>query len=468
MPIKRNQPCPCGSGKRYKKCCAESDVCPETQSNKLSTYVLRKDFLDALKYFKNDQSLASYDPQDLFYLGTYFKNRSQIHEAISCFKEILSIDPDHPAANNDLGVIFQGQKKFNEAEFHFERTMAADPESPIAINNLGCLRRKQGRHHEALRLLREATRADPGYFMAFFNIGLLLRDEDEFDLALENLKQAVAIHKDYAQAYIEMAIIAWIKGELDFCRECLDLTSADSSFLTQNDKKTIIPFHKLISGLLDYEMENPDQYDGSAHLPLIYAIGDSHSLCLANRVLGGGDNKFSGKSLFVSGCKAWHLGNTELNEYKYTFEKKCSLIPSGAYVIVLIGEIDCRVDEGILVNHKKTNNDLDLSIRDVVENYVTYVDKILRSRKIVPVICNIPAPYVNRPGLIEDEKEEVCYVVEKFNEFLNEYAAMRKIRILDINSISKDKLGAAKPSAYIDNCHMKPSAYDELIAHVFD
>lgn len=466
MTTRRNKSCPCGSGERYKKCCGRTNGSFDVQISELAQSVSQGDFTEAIKCFKKDPSLETWDPQIVFDLGLFLKNRGQVKEAMACYQKLLSMKPDHYDANNNLGIIFAEQNKLKDAAVYFERTVALAPEAWRGLYNFGTVRRQLGQYEEALRYFQKTTLAKPDYAEAFFNIGIVLRDQEELGRAIDNFKHAISLKPDYPRACSELAIIYWVIGERDSCRQYHNSTSLDSPAVAPKDLKTITAFQKFVSKLLLYAEGHSDQYAGLAQLPVLYAIGDSHSLTLANRVTGLGRDKFVGRSLFVSGCKAWHLGNHEYNEYKYTFEKKTALIPSGATAVVMVGEIDCRIDEGILLYHKKNNNDLVESIRDVVRNYVAYVERVLRSKGIDPIICNIPAPFVDNHG--ETAKEEVVYVVKEFNSVLQEVASSMGIKILDIYSISRDKYGVANLSLYLDGCHLLPSAYDGPIAQLLE
>ena len=98
----------------------------------------------------------------------------------------------------------------------------------------------------------------------------------------------------------------------------------------------------------------------------------------------------------VIGCKAWHLGNKDKNSYKYEFEKTIESIPAGATTILMFGEIDCRLKEGIIKNHKKNNTNLTESIITLVDNYFNYILRVLTDRNIFPIICNVPANHIEQ------------------------------------------------------------------------
>jgi hypothetical protein len=63
--------------------------------------------------------------------------------------------------------------------------------------------------------------------------------------------------------------------------------------------------------------------------------------------------KYVCRSNWIVGCKQWHLGNSFENEYKYKFRKIINSITSSHNILLAIGEIDFRVDDGILKHARK-------------------------------------------------------------------------------------------------------------------
>jgi hypothetical protein len=79
----------------------------------------------------------------------------------------------------------------------------------------------------------------------------------------------------------------------------------------------------------------------------LYVCGDSHSLCPAWRTLCIHGKKVLLHSALVTGLKHWHLRPSSRFYPKANFYEVVSKIPSGASIVMLFGEIDCR--EGILL-----------------------------------------------------------------------------------------------------------------------
>src|SRR5690242_6111040 len=85
MSTGRNDPCPCGSGKRFKHCCGVLQNGPAAEPPPLTAAQLRADEL-----FEGVLPLLQAGGSD---------------EARGVCEEILRLDPDHPGALYSLGVM---------------------------------------------------------------------------------------------------------------------------------------------------------------------------------------------------------------------------------------------------------------------------------------------------------------------------------------------------------------------------
>lgn len=85
MSIGRNDPCPCGSSKKYKKCCLITHE--QTQANKLKAYQDRLIQYNEEweEWFKNDQALG----QKLIAEANFQNSPNSLHDQI-VLDEILN------------------------------------------------------------------------------------------------------------------------------------------------------------------------------------------------------------------------------------------------------------------------------------------------------------------------------------------------------------------------------------------
>jgi tetratricopeptide (TPR) repeat protein len=161
-PIRRNDPCPCGSGRRYKEC--HGSLAPQAG-------------LDALVR----RALTAHQ-------------QGRIAEAEADYRAILAAHPGHPVATHYLGLATWQKGDPEGAERLMRAALEADASIADFHNNLGLLLRDTGRAEEAVACFRRALEVDPGYAGARSNLGLALESAGRVAEAVEAWRAALASH----------------------------------------------------------------------------------------------------------------------------------------------------------------------------------------------------------------------------------------------------------------------------------
>ena len=116
--IDRNEPCPCGSGKKYKKCCQEKDreKTPKHLDEKGMPYLRQVMEKEYLKMEDAEISRA----QDLVYDGWEAMAHGP-REAKRFFERAIKLDPDLADAYNGLAEIAISKGTFSVAEEYYRK-----------------------------------------------------------------------------------------------------------------------------------------------------------------------------------------------------------------------------------------------------------------------------------------------------------------------------------------------------------
>jgi len=137
----RNDPCPCGSGKKYKHCCLEKDRAAELapavrqrvalQAQKANQVALRKDYqeelLESQATLQEAQALdaASNAVVDLVHAG-------RLDEAEQAARELLVRYPEVHDGYDRLGMVHEARGQFREAADCYRKVIEftrANPEN---------------------------------------------------------------------------------------------------------------------------------------------------------------------------------------------------------------------------------------------------------------------------------------------------------------------------------------------------
>ena len=108
MPPGRNEPCSCGSGRKYKHCCGKTPAdrsapkrpLPDAKFARVPRQTLGKDALAALE--SASRSLPG-DAQVHYLLGQALEEHGLLERAAESFGRATALNPELAEAHNDLG-----------------------------------------------------------------------------------------------------------------------------------------------------------------------------------------------------------------------------------------------------------------------------------------------------------------------------------------------------------------------------
>jgi hypothetical protein len=138
-------------------------------------------------------------------------------------------------------------------------------------------------------------------------------------------------------------------------------------------------------------------------------------------------------------------------------------MPENSPFICCFGEIDCRLDEGILPYYRRTGGDLEQLIADETSRYVAYVAVAATPRRLKPILVGVPAPNLDalvaeQPDASTDDKSLLIDIVKVFNICLRRAADRHGFRMVDVFAVSAGPDGKATGDQHVDPYHLKPEA----------
>lgn len=210
----RNDPCPCGSGKKYKKCCGQAAV---QQHAPASAEIDRLAALfGAGKYAeveKRARILVGQRPD----FGTAWKILGVTLKLLGkdCLPALLKASelmPEDIEAAKNLGIVLHELGRFDEAEAVYLRALRINPDYAEANYNLGNTLAELGRLNEAEALFRRALQNNPNYAAACYNLGNTLAKLERLNEAEACYRQALLIKPDYAEALCNLGNVILEQG----------------------------------------------------------------------------------------------------------------------------------------------------------------------------------------------------------------------------------------------------------------
>jgi predicted O-linked N-acetylglucosamine transferase (SPINDLY family) len=176
----RNDLCPCGSGKKYKKCCGAKTAVAVQQSNAAQWLYEARHFYDAADYVRALELFerAARDcPNDAFIqnnIAVVLLNLGRAEEAAHYGRQALKLDPTFADAHNNLARALAVLGQHQEAVTQYRLAIKRSPDNALFKYNLGSLLQSiPGQLDEAERCYQDALRLQPQFSPVLVNLGAI-------------------------------------------------------------------------------------------------------------------------------------------------------------------------------------------------------------------------------------------------------------------------------------------------------
>ena len=275
--VGRNDPCPCGSGKKFKRCCLQESapVSAPAQIAQPQPPQLMKLALvhheagrlrEAGELYKKILLIDPENADALHFSGlaahqsgqtevaislmtraiereprraSYFLNLGQVLEtsgecdrAIEHYRQAISLDVDLEAAHYKLGIALMREGNPGGAALSFSQALRIRPASHEATSGLGNALHKLGRLDQSIICYRTAISLSPTYVEAHNNLGTVLQELGRFDEAIASYHQALSHNPDSAEAHSNLGTALRSSGNFEeaaqSCQKAIALRTDDA------------------------------------------------------------------------------------------------------------------------------------------------------------------------------------------------------------------------------------------------
>jgi tetratricopeptide (TPR) repeat protein len=394
-------------------------------------------------------------------LGNTLKELGRIDEAEASYTQAIALKPNYAEATYNLGITLKDLGRLDEAEASLTQAIALKPDFAEAHSNLGVTLQELGRLDEAEASLRQAivlNAKEPKFFRYYSSCITYLHTSYSANLSLEKLWEE-SNEQIATEIRLPLAIHKFMTNDLKGSRQLLSSHFADSSnpYRHKLELKGVRTLWDWLEILLDWHDSNckdkilpPTQ--------IMYVIGDSHTLSYQGITLETPNDIFLCKCEFIEGCKQWDLGQEGMNKFKYKFEKIIDSLPPTSQLLLSVGEIDCRIDVGVLPHCKKNpEKKIQQVINDTVSNYLNYILKKTSPYLHKITIQGIPCPNIHRDSYRKKKITELTDLVQEFNRVLKAKSKSYGFGFLDLSQITNDGKGFSNGLWHTDTWHLAPS-----------
>jgi tetratricopeptide (TPR) repeat protein len=205
--IGRNDPCPCGSGKKYKQCCEATGVTAQAASSAgghpsfnpqhaLQTAMAQHqagNLVVAESLYKQVLQSAPNQPDALHLLGLIAKQKGDLATAAQLMRKALNHNPNYVEAYVNLGATLQEQEKLKEAADCYRKAIALRPNYAEVHSNLGVVLKAQNNLHESAASFVRSLELNPHSAETLANLDALLKEMAAPDEALIYYRKVLEI-----------------------------------------------------------------------------------------------------------------------------------------------------------------------------------------------------------------------------------------------------------------------------------
>ena len=288
----RNDPCLCGSGRKYKKCCEQpgriSGIAPLLAEARLAIQQGRLERAGQLcgEVLAN----SSHHADALHLMGVVSAQTGQNERAVELIREAIASNPDDAMAITNLAVSLHALGRNEDALEHLHKANRLNPQSPHTLRNLAVVLSDLGRWAEAATYLdrwrqlepanaevyrwmgdwhsgqhlREqavpcylkALELDPGEIDTASNLGACLAETGRRESALALLCKIVELNPNHAGAWGNLGVATKnfgdLKTALHCCERALALEPGDAKALW-NRSLCLLGMGRIEEGWKEYE-----------------------------------------------------------------------------------------------------------------------------------------------------------------------------------------------------------------------
>jgi Flp pilus assembly protein TadD len=442
--------------------------------------------------FRQAIALKSDDAESHGNLGVTLQELNKSEEAEVSLRQAIAFKSDYAEAHSNLGFVLKKLGRLNEAEVSLRRSLALKSDLHETHNNLGDTLRILGRLDEAEVSLRQATALKADYAEAHNNLGITLQLRGQLDESEVSLRKAIVLKPDFAPAIlnlstvlnymnnldaaihsykkllqidpdniglragVNLAIYKFLDGDFAQSRKYL-LNASNIQGKSSPEFRNGKVFHSYLLKILNWHKDKYFDHSSLISNKSIYVIGESHSLVSHWLPIQRMGFNFLGKALLIFGCKQWHLGNTSRNQYKTKYESIINSLPKYSDVLLAIGEIDCRLDSGIIKhNDKYPEKGIKKSVEITVENYINYIYELNNARENNIIIQGVPCPNINIENISKKKVTELIDLIKMFNYELKNKSKAKGFGFLDLHKLTDRGDGFSNKIWHTDAHHISP------------
>lgn len=421
-----------------------------------------KNFKQAVIELEKVLLLKPKDAETLGNLGNIYLSQSQFKLASTYFLKAIASDSTIAVSYSNLALCQQKLGKAEDAEKNYKKAILHGDKTPNVYLNFGTLHTALGKFDSAAKLLFKSLELDPSQSAVYFHTYSLMMHLHQYQDALEvadmGILSNVLSDIELCELLVGKAILFWLFDNIEEAEQAIRLSEGIYSDKSNYPNiKNLTVFHGYLKKLVQFRLNNPDFYQSqSQSQSQLYFISESHGFSPCGAAIVYQDVDYQVRSLFMLGAKIFHLITERNNNHKESLVKLLQGLPNKSKVVIGLGEIDCRQDEGIFLHCIKKGLDFHSVIERMINEYLALLVALTKPNELELIIYGVPAPHpLNVMGLESSQQEPFKALIGYFNSYLANCCNQLGISFLDVYELTNQD-GVSNLIYHIDQYHVKP------------
>jgi len=414
---------------------------------------------EAANRYRRALSLNPNFPEALMNLAIWAQQRGEFAEAVALYRKALALRPRYAVAHFNLGNALLARGNLEEALARYQHALALTAGAAPPTGALAPIASVQ----QAVNRTRALYPVEEPWFMNLVRANCWRTPAQDWRmLCAAALEQTNLSPASRFELLVRAGISQWLNSDRNALADALRAASEASAAVAASGSREV-KNSRAYANFLANLARHAEGAGAGAHeaaTPELAVVGDSHCLSFHDVAVTLDGVAYRTAAHLVMGCKAWHLANTQPNLYKWRFSAIVGSLPAQSPLICCFGEIDCRLDEGILPYYQRTGGNLEDLIADQTSRYVAYVEVAATPQRLKPIFVGVPAPHLEALSAEHsaEDKALLIDIVRAFNMGLRHAAAERGHRMVDVYAVSRGPDGKASGDWHVDPYHLKPEA----------
>ena len=419
--------------------------------------------IDSLTAMQKSVDLMPQDAEAHNNLGITLQELGRLDEAEASLNQAIALKPAFVEAHYNLGITLKELGRLDEAAASYDKTIALKSDYAEAHNNLGITLQELGRLEDAEASCNRAIALKPDYAEAMLNLSFTQNYMNDLEAEIVSLQNVLQLDSDNygLRASVNLAICNFLEGEFAESKKHL-LAATKIQGKTSSESKNERVYWRYLSNILKWHKNKYLGVKKGKNDKNLYVVGESHSLSSHHLCIQKSGVNFFCSAKLIKGCKQWHLGNAFRNQYKHQFETIFFALPKHSYVLVAIGEIDCRLDTGIIAHKRKfPEKQIKEIISNTIKNYLNYIVKNNSDYQHNITIQGVPCSNLDVRNHSEEDIRQLGEVIKIFNYELKMQSQEKGFGFLDTYQLTNRGDGMSNGSWHIDGYHLSPEGMQE-------